>query len=1240
VRIAGKLGIFIAVLVLASSPGYANFCVPPKPPSKPAPPDEPCPACEPKECKKCSASPVYLSLGTYTRDETDLTIRTTGFGITVGRSYDSGRLVDGPMGIGWTSSLTSRLHYAVYAISGSAYQHRAVVVMPHGGIYEFTRNSSTGAFTPPVGRRDTLVQNADGTFDMTLGNSRTVLHFNADGTLSSMKDEYNNAINYTYDGNGRIQRVADGAGSGRYVDVTWNTATGRISSVTDSAARTVRYTYDASGNLESIADAATPVGEHSSSYSYVAGRFKPLLSRVEDRWGRLISRIEWDGDKVKSYTDGDFNDANPPASAGEQYRYSYGGSNTQRVHSLGSKTFQYAAATGLKSNDGTTYDSSGQVTASYDDDGRRTDYTYDSTGRVLTETINGYFAPEVQWTYTYDAAFPTKVATRKPNNPLLWPGTRFEYYPAGSPAPGALKNVYLIRTDGTTEDLTNSYVYDARGRITSTGATQGNPAVTYTYNVGGDLIKVTRANVDVEFEYDTLGRMTKRIDEMEKETAYTYDAADRLLTTTLPKLAAMAVLDFTTTFSYDEYDAVSQLTFVKTTDANGRVTKQGYDALGNLVKSVDALQNATTYTYQYNLLKSIADANGSTTSYAYDANRQLVSTTFPDGATENYTQSAKGRLNSVTDRRGIKMAYGYDAFGRMTAAVSDQLTGAGGYKQTSYHYEGQKLMIVTDQMLTPAKFYRFTYDNRFQVATEGYDGEMKVEYSYNVAGVGSPPNSYTLRPPPGNTDRVSTVSYTYDSKNRVRTISFGAPLPDVTISYNARDQYDEIEFGNGMVREFTYDDQGRLTAIAHTHPTAGTIARHTYLYDYDYGTSTYTMLGQRVSMDPLGASPTKYRYDAAYQLIEELPPQGGYKRFQYDAIGNRTGTEYPGGVIQAFEYYKNGSNPANSSRLKKAFGTTILTYDANGNQQNSATWDIVNRLTQYGSVTFEYDWRSRRLKRQNASYSYVGENVGRIRDTTAGVLDDFIFGPGIDEPLVRMNANGAKSYYAVDGLGSVVASVDPAGTVTESRTYDAWGFANSPLTFGYTSREPGVGSLLYYRARYYDAAIGRFISEDPARFRVDSNFYRYVFNRPIKLTDPLGQEPEGASSKPLCCPEKQPIVNTAFATVCKNAKGGSCQQMLSKYGLGKCFAEKCSKGLPIICIPEGKDCGGCGGPCGPLGLYKSFVYLQPKAGADICGALANTIAHEMAHMCGIGPDVYFPENLKKANDVGLACGGK
>jgi RHS repeat-associated protein len=44
----------------------------------------------------------------------------------------------------------------------------------------------------------------------------------------------------------------------------------------------------------------------------------------------------------------------------------------------------------------------------------------------------------------------------------------------------------------------------------------------------------------------------------------------------------------------------------------------------------------------------------------------------------------------------------------------------------------------------------------------------------------------------------------------------------------------------------------------------------------------------------------------------------------------------------------------------------------------------------------------------------------------------------------------------------------------------------------------------YYRARYYDPSIGRFISEDPIQFRGGINFYAYVRNNPVNLTDPFG----------------------------------------------------------------------------------------------------------------------------------------
>jgi RHS repeat-associated protein len=47
-------------------------------------------------------------------------------------------------------------------------------------------------------------------------------------------------------------------------------------------------------------------------------------------------------------------------------------------------------------------------------------------------------------------------------------------------------------------------------------------------------------------------------------------------------------------------------------------------------------------------------------------------------------------------------------------------------------------------------------------------------------------------------------------------------------------------------------------------------------------------------------------------------------------------------------------------------------------------------------------------------------------------------------------------------------------------------------------------SLYYYRARYYDPSAGRFIAEDPLRFRGSYNFFEYVGNSPPAFMDPLG----------------------------------------------------------------------------------------------------------------------------------------
>ena len=48
------------------------------------------------------------------------------------------------------------------------------------------------------------------------------------------------------------------------------------------------------------------------------------------------------------------------------------------------------------------------------------------------------------------------------------------------------------------------------------------------------------------------------------------------------------------------------------------------------------------------------------------------------------------------------------------------------------------------------------------------------------------------------------------------------------------------------------------------------------------------------------------------------------------------------------------------------------------------------------------------------------------------------------------------------------------------------------------------GGLYFYRARYYDPASSRFLSEDPTGFEGGINFYKYVEDDPVDTSDPFG----------------------------------------------------------------------------------------------------------------------------------------
>src|SRR5690554_3157759 len=103
-------------------------------------------------------------------------------------------------------------------------------------------------------------------------------------------------------------------------------------------------------------------------------------------------------------------------------------------------------------------------------------------------------------------------------------------------------------------------------------------------------------------------------------------------------------------------------------------------------------------------------------------------------------------------------------------------------------------------------------------------------------------------------------------------------------------------------------------------------------------------------------------------------------------------------------------------------------------------------------------------------------------------------------------------FYHTDHIGSVRAVTNQAGEVVWNADYLVFGRRfgeNTDAGFeewhGFTGKEydPDTG-LYYYNARWYDADIGRFISEDPAADPNNPNLYVYGRNNPLRFVDPTG----------------------------------------------------------------------------------------------------------------------------------------
>lgn len=404
--------------------------------------------------------------------------------------------------------------------------------------------------------------------------------------------------------------------------------------------------------------------------------------------------------------------------------------------------------------------------------------------------------------------------------------------------------------------------------------------------------------------------------------------------------------------------------------------------------------------------------------------------------------------------------------------------------------------------------YAFSYDNmgRLIGTTTSYtfltNRNFTTSFSYDAAS-----NRTGFTDPEG-----GTTGYTYDTLNRLTVLAPPATFGSGSFgfSYDALSRRTQMTRPNNVTTNYTYDNLSRLLSVLHQ---VGTSTIDGVSYGLDNG-------GNRTSNTNWLANVTSnYTYDQIYELTQVTQANNTTESYSYDFVGNRTGS------LGVSPYNNTNSNELNSTPIAS------YTYDNNGNLtsktdstgRTSYTWDFENRLRSVmlpgsgGTVTFKYDPFGKRIYKSSSMdtsiYAYDHNNLIEIVNSGGAVVSRYMQTQNVDEPLAQLSA-GATSYYESDGLGSLTTVTSSSGTLAATYLYDGFGkLTNSSGSlqnpFRYTAREfDSETTLYYYRSRYYDPAIGRFISEDQVGMVGGIDFYSYVHNSTPNLTDPFGTCPE------------------------------------------------------------------------------------------------------------------------------------
>lgn len=760
------------------------------------------------------------------------------------------------------------------------------------------------------------------------------------------------------------------------------------------------------------------------------------------------------------------------------------------------------------------YDAFGRQTEVIGADGARVARTFDTGGRLLSET-SPYLAasalgvPSTQYAYTpigqvsavmdkagiaettqYDTLGQPTSVTRSPRVEGGAPRTWVTHYnDAGNP-------VQLIEPTGAVTDRS----FNSLGQLVSTTSNSTGPSgpqaatTTYTYDLAGNTLTETKPEGGVStYEYDAANELVSQSDPDGGVTHYGYGYLGQVTRLTDP-LGSVRVW---------EYDPRGNRIAENLKNSSGdivRASNWAFDKADNAVSRTNPRGGVRTIDYNaHSRPVEIEYENGTSASFGYDAIGNLTTYTDPRGNITTATYNAEGAIASLLEpstpafpAESDRLAtWQYDSAGRLAVVANP----GGSTVSNTYDGDGN----VTSQTAvdgTRTDVRTFSYDDVDRlIAFSHPNGTQTVTYNelgWETGSTGPAGNSTLQYNLDGNvterTDSSGTSTATWTAAGRLATLQSGTD-PALTFTRNASGQVTREAWGALATRDFTYDTAGSTLSDT-TKSTTGEILAST-----DY---TYDPAGNIVSKDigpenMAGSGTTSYTYDTAERLTAWTTGDATNHTNVWDAANNATTFD---GVQRSFD---------SRNRLSSSDGMSYE-YNARGDLESSGgsvaralSYDAFGQLVDDGSNVYSYDALSRLARAGADSFTYPGTEPDPVS------VGNTLFSRAPDGAITSI----AGSLAISNSHGDVTARVGQDLSVT-STDYSPFGgqiaaTGSSRAVLGYQADFTSTSGLVNMHARWFDPSLGTFVTRDSIPFgTVQQNRYAYGGGNPVNRIDPSG----------------------------------------------------------------------------------------------------------------------------------------